>query len=364
MDRLNDLRKNIKKIDCEILDLIKKRIELSKEIGRLKKKAGIPLRDWSVEKDVIGNAINHAGRRGLDVNFTRMLITRIIEHSRFQQERLHYSAYGGKKEDILIIGGLGAMGKWFAYFFQNQGHRVAIQDIKPEGIKGFKYYRDIKSSLDKKSIVIITTPLQTVPEIIFNLTELNYRGIIADIASVKSHMIKAIKEAIKNKMKITSIHPMFGPACHTLNDKVICICDCGCPEANEKISGFFKDTAVSLINLSFEEHDRIISYILGLSHLINILFIKNLMDSGYSFKELTKVASTTFSAQMETAKSVINENPELYFEIQSLNPYSCRLYHHLRESLDHLIDLIQGGARDDFIKLFQKGAQYLDEDEY
>ncbi|MEO0136753.1 MAG: chorismate mutase [candidate division WOR-3 bacterium] len=361
MERLKKLRRSIKNIDCQLLDLIKKRMEISKEVGRLKKQAGIPLRDWSVEKDVIAHAINYAQKQRLDTSFIKSLITKIIEHSRFQQECLHYSGYRGKKENILIIGGLGAMGRWFAYFFQNQGHHVEIQDIKPSGLKDFKYHRDIKSALNKKSIALIATPLSIIPTIIRELMDLNYTGIIVDIASVKSHILPVVKEAKENGLKITSIHPMFGPSCHTLNDKVICICDCGCPEANKKIVEFFRDTAVQLISLSFEDHDRLIAYVLGLSHFVNIFFVKNLLDSGYSFKELMRVASTTFNAQTTTSKSVINENPELYFEIQFLNPYREELYNLLQRSLQFLITLIEQNKKDDFIKLFAQGRGYLDE---
>ncbi len=361
MDRLKLLRMKIKKTDQKILNLIQKRMLLSDAIGREKKKMGIALQDWSVEKSVIENGIRYAEGIGLDINFTRTLITKIIEQSRIQQERLHYSVYSGKKEDVLIVGGLGGMGRWFAYFLQNQGHRVAINDIKLPGRCGFSYYKDIKSGLKGKSLVVISTPLAIVPDIIETLTELNCNAVVCDIASVKSHIIPAIKKAIEKNIKITSIHPMFGPSCRTLSDKVVCLCDCGSPEANGMIMNIFKNTAVRIINLSFDEHDRLVSYVLGLSHFINVLFIKNLMDSGYEFKDLKRIASTTFNAQMETTNSVIKENPELYYEIQSLNPYTLDLYKNLTMCMDALMKIVKKGKRDAFKKVFQKGTRWLDE---
>uniref|UniRef100_A0A7C6AGQ0 Prephenate dehydrogenase/arogenate dehydrogenase family protein n=1 Tax=candidate division WOR-3 bacterium TaxID=2052148 RepID=A0A7C6AGQ0_UNCW3 len=361
MERLKVLRMKIKRIDQKILCLLQKRMLLSSAIGREKKKIGIALQDWSVEKSVIENGIRYAEDIGLDVNFARTLITKIIEQSRIQQERLHYSGYSGKREDVLIVGGLGGMGRWFAYFLQNQGHRVAINDIKRTGLCGFSYYKDIKSALKGKSLVLISTPLTIVPGIIETLTGLNCNAVVCDIASVKSHIIPAIKKAIEKNIKITSIHPMFGPSCRTLSDKVVCLCDCGSPQANDMITHIFKNTATRIINLSFDEHDRLVSYVLGLSHFINILFIKNLMDSGYAFKDLKKIASTTFNAQMETANSVIKENPELYFEIQSLNPYNLDLYKDLKICLDVLMEIVKKGKRDAFKEVFQKGCRWLDE---
>uniref|UniRef100_A0A7V1EIV8 Prephenate dehydrogenase/arogenate dehydrogenase family protein n=1 Tax=candidate division WOR-3 bacterium TaxID=2052148 RepID=A0A7V1EIV8_UNCW3 len=361
MERLKVLRAKIKKIDQKILSLIQKRMLLSGAIGREKKKIGIALQDWSVEKSVIENGIRYAKDIGLDVNFARTLITKIIEQSRIQQERLHYSVYSGKKEDVLIVGGLGGMGRWFAYFLQNQGHRVAINDIKRSGLCGFSYYKNLKSALKGKSLVLISTPLTIVPGIIENLTGLNCSAVVCDIASVKSHIIPAIKKAIEKKIKVTSIHPMFGPSCRTLSDKVVCVCDCGSPEANGMITNLFRNTAVRIINLSFDEHDRLVSYVLSLSHFINILFIKCLIDSGYEFKDLKKIASTTFNAQMETTSSVIKENPELYFEIQSLNPYNRDLYKDLKIGMDTLMEIVKKEKRDGFKEVFQKGCRWLDE---
>ncbi|MGB9720554.1 MAG: prephenate dehydrogenase/arogenate dehydrogenase family protein [bacterium] len=361
MDRLKSLRMKIKKIDQKILSMIQKRMLLSGEIGREKKKMGIALQDWSVEKSVIENAIRYARDIGIDVNFARTIVTEIIEQSRIQQERLHYSVYSGKREDILIVGGLGGMGRWFAYFLQNQGHRVAINDIKRKKLSGFRYYQNLRSALKGKSLVLIATPLSVVPSIIENLTELDCKAVLCDIASVKSHIIPAIKNAIQKNIKITSIHPMFGPSCRTLSDKVIYICDCGSYEANYMIMQIFKNTAARIINLSFDEHDRLVSYVLGLSHFINILFIKNLMDSGYKFKDLQKIASTTFNAQMETTNSVIKENPELYFEIQSLNPYNLNLYRNLKICIDSLVEIVEKEKRDRFKEIFQKGWGWLDE---
>lgn len=362
MENLENLRRKIKKIDNRLLDLIAKRMEITRKIGRLKRETEIPLRDWSVEKSVIENAIRYAKKYGLDIDFTKAIITKIIEYSRIHQERLHYSIYSGKREDVLIIGGLGGMGRWFAYFFQNQGHRVAICDIKPEGLKGFKYYRNLESALKGKTIVLITTPLEIVPEIVEEVTELKTQAVVSDIASVKSHIIPVVEKALKNGIKITSIHPMFGPSCHTLNDKIIAVCDCGCKAANKKILALFKDTAVRIINLTFNEHDRLISYVLGLSHFINIFFVKSLMESRYEFKDLAKIASSTFNSQIETAKSVVKENPDLYFEIQRLNPYNKILYRNLKKSLQELIDMIRTRERVSFIKLFKKGSRWFDGD--
>ncbi|MEO0184469.1 MAG: bifunctional chorismate mutase/prephenate dehydrogenase [candidate division WOR-3 bacterium] len=359
MRKLIDLRKKVKCIDQKIITLIYQRLTLTRKIGREKKKLGIPLQDWNVEKGVIENAMKCAEKIGMDSNFTRSLITSLIEQSRIQQEKFHYSTYSGSRENILVIGGLGAMGRWLAYFLQNQGHSVGICDIKQRGIKGFVYYTNLKDALTGKTVVFIATPLSLVPEIIDRLCESKCKAVVCDIASIKSHLIPAVKRAIKNGVKITSIHPMFGPSTHTLADKVVCLCDCGSNIANQKILNFFKDTAVKIINLSFDEHDRLVSYVLGLSHFINILFVNTLIKSGYDFGELNRISSTTFNSQLKTTLSVVQENPELYYEIQTLNPYNKNIFRNVNSSLDNLIKIVKKNQKNEFKRIFTNGSEWL-----
>ncbi|MHA1793873.1 MAG: prephenate dehydratase [Promethearchaeota archaeon] len=56
MDREDDLthfRKEINKVDDEIIALLEKRAEIAKKIGELKRKKGIPIRDWGREQEIL-----------------------------------------------------------------------------------------------------------------------------------------------------------------------------------------------------------------------------------------------------------------------------------------------------------------------
>lgn len=130
MKSLDELRKKVSEIDREIIKLIGKRLGITKKVGEKKKQQGIPLRNWEVEKAVIENATELATELGISSGLIKSVMQQLITESRIQQEILHYSAYKGDKENILIVGGLGEMGKWFSYFFQNQGHNVSIYDIR------------------------------------------------------------------------------------------------------------------------------------------------------------------------------------------------------------------------------------------
>jgi chorismate mutase/prephenate dehydrogenase len=358
MNEIEKLRKEVKRVDREIIKLIGKRLSITKTIGGKKKERGIPLRDWKVEKEVIKNALTTASKVGLSPLLIKTIMQDIITESRIQQEILHYSSYRGDKEDILIIGGLGEMGRWFANFFANQGHNVLIYDLKGKS-KNFKNYHNLKEAVMNSTCILIATPFEIMPEIIQKIIKLDFKGTVFDIASLKDPLKDSIKRALKSGISYTSIHPMFGPKVSTLSDRIICLCDCGNRKANEKVKNFFKDTSATLVHLPIEEHDEAISYILALSHIINILFMKVLLDGEYKISELRKIASTTFTSQMKTTKGVITENPHLYYAIQKFNPYKNKLYNSLEKALKYLKESVLNGRKENFIRVMKEGKKWI-----
>jgi chorismate mutase/prephenate dehydrogenase len=113
------------------------------------------------------------------------------------------------------------------------------------------------------------------------------------------------------------------------------------------------------VDLSLDEHDRIASYVLGLSHLTNILFTRVLMRGGDPFDAINRVGSTTFHSQMATTATVMRDNPELYFAIQKLNPYTPRLYAAIADELAALTRAVGANDRDAFVSLMRAGQQWL-----
>jgi chorismate mutase/prephenate dehydrogenase len=354
MAQLEDLRKRIRELDAELLKLVAARMETAKAIGQQKKLEGIALRDWNVERQVLDRAARQADQLGLPQKPVRALMRLLIAASRDEQERLSYSDYRGTAENILIIGGAGAMGRWFADFFGNQGHRVSIRDPQVGTAD-----TALAAALDETSCTLIATPLDVAPEVVEQITTTGYGGVVFDIASLKSHLKPAIARARAAGVALTSVHPMFGPGTRTLSDQVICICDCGDAGATRKVEAFFADTAATLVKLSLDEHDRIVSYVLGLSHLTNIVFTKVLMASGLPFERINQVGSTTFQSQMVTTETVIRENPDLYYAIQKLNPFSAEL----RESFRCELETISGWIRDEdaqaFRAMMQRGEKWI-----
>ena len=60
--RILKLRQEIDKLDEDIIQLLKKRMNLSKEVGQLKEKLKLPVEDKTREQEIIDRLIQQAGR--------------------------------------------------------------------------------------------------------------------------------------------------------------------------------------------------------------------------------------------------------------------------------------------------------------
>lgn len=369
MSNLDSLREEIRRIDSELLRLTAERMEVAKAIGQRKKEAGVPLRDWDVERQVLDRAERQAEALGVPSTVARAIMRILVAASREEQERLSYSNYRGVAENILIVGGAGKMGRWFADFFADQGHCVTIFDPRSSIAAGegraapAASKRSLSDALNDVTCACIAVSLDATPGVISEIAATGFSGTVFDIASLKSHLKPAIEQSRRAGLAYTSIHPMFGPGTRTLSEQVICVCDCGRHEATAKAAGFFADTAATLVRLSLDEHDQIISYVLGLSHLVNIVITKVLMASGMEYAELNRIGSTTFHSQMSTTATVIREDPNLYYAIQRLNPYSAELREAFLKELTEISNWIRDDDGAAFREMMQAGRRWMTGDD-
>jgi len=153
---------------------------------------------------------------------------------------------------------------------------------------------------------------------------------------------------------------MFGPDVQLLSGRHLIFIDLGNKDALDRARELFAPTMAVQAVMSLQEHDRLIAYVLGLSHAVNIAFITALKNSGESAPRLTELSSTTFDAQFDMARRVVNESPQLYFEIQKLNAFG-------QESLDallHAVETVRQAVVDNdtekFQALMEAGKDYAD----
>lgn len=364
---LSQLRARLTDVDRKVLGLVAERQRLVAAIGRDKRSRGRQTRDFSREKEVIEGAIEVARQLELPDDLAESLMQMLIRSSLTAQEQDRVAAEGrGGGKRALIIGGAGRIGRWFAAFLESQGFVVTIADpmadpMSDQAVQVLPYpsrtaWED--GALDE-DLIVIATPLVVSGTIMEQLAERRPAGLIFDLGSLKTPLADGLQALAAAGCRVTSLHPMFGPDTQLLSGRHVIFVDVGCADATREAEALFESTMAERVVMSLEEHDRLIAYVLGLSHALNIAFFTALADSGEDVPHLAQLSSTTFDAQLEVSSRVAAENPELYFEIQSLNVHGEEALAALERSVAMLGQTIRNGDAGSFVAMMERGRRYL-----
>lgn len=335
-DELEVLRRRLDDIDDGIVDLIAERQNVVNTIGDHKLRTGAPLRHFAREREVIERGMARAESLGVSGRLARDILETLIHHSLGKQEtnQLVQSRHGQGRR-ALVIGGLGRMGDWMCRYLDMVGYRVDVADpAKKETI--FHRVPDWESCIDDYEMVVVAVTLRPSNAILHRLAELQPKGLIFDIGSLKSPMRSGLEALIKAGCRVCSVHPMFGPNEIGLSGRHILFVNVGNAEAAAEARALFAHTAADCVELSLEEHDEVMAWVLGLSHIVNIAFASALAESGEAVPLLRKISSSTFNAQLKVAAQVVSENPHLYYEIQQGNFKTREVVAHFQRVLGDL----------------------------
>jgi prephenate dehydrogenase len=236
---------------------------------------------------------------------------------------------------ILILGA-GKMGSFFADLLSFE-HEVAVLEKDPKRMRFIYNAIRMQSPEEIKDfrpelVINCVTLHRTIEafEAIFPYLEPNC--IISDVASVKTGVQDFYNTC---GFPFVSTHPMFGPTFATLGsldrENTIII-----TEGNHLGKVFFKDLysrlKLSIFEYSFEEHDRVVAYSLGIPFASTLVFAATMIHQD--------APGTTFKRHMKIAKGLMSEDDYLLSEIL-FNPRTPLQISRIQEELNVLQDIIQ-----------------------
>jgi chorismate mutase/prephenate dehydrogenase len=357
---LDELRAAITELDGQFLELVSRRQSLSEQVAAVKRAAGRATRDFGREREVILRSRNTAERLGVSPDLAESLMRQLIQSSLTTQEHARVAAQAhGSGKRALIIGGRGKMGGWFAEFLASQGFRVAVAD--PKGAQpGFDLIVDWQADPLDFDLIVLATPLSDTADLLHALARRKPRGLVFDLGSLKTPLRAGLDSLVKAGCRVTSLHPMFGPDTDLLSGRHVIFIDLGNAEALAEAQELFAPTMAERVVMDLDEHDRLVAYVLGLSHALNIAFFTALADSGEAAPRLARMSSTTFDSQLDVASRVAAESPDLYFEIQSANEYGGESLAALQTAVERLLVAVKTKNLGEFTALMNRGRAYLD----
>jgi prephenate dehydrogenase len=273
-----------------------------------------------------------------------------------------------KRTTIAIIGGSGKMGRWIAAHLIKEGYRVIIAGRNQQRLEEVRRQLDIQvntctDAVDCADIIIISVPPDNFEDVAREIGPLVLpEQMVIDITSIKTAPVNIMHNYIKKGL-ILGTHPMFGPGAIDVTGNTFVLTPTN--EREQAFAGrvekYLKSRGSRVIFATPEEHDEMISLILGLSHLMAIVTADTLAGT----KILKKAADTggiTFNALLNIAAAVISEDPEFYASLQMTLPQLPAFAEMFADKAQQWAKIVGNKDREQFIeKMNNVKQQFIDE---
>ncbi len=224
---------------------------------------------------------------------------------------------------VVIIGGYGKMGRWFARAL----HAVEGLDVTIAGRDGAKLREAAQQlgvraapaieAVQNSDAVILSLPIDSFEAICRELAPAVQHGqYIFDVTSIKSRPVEIMHKYFGG-CRILGTHPMFGPGAATVSGQrfVLTPTNAGEEALAKIIIRYLEERGAKAAVMSPAEHDELQSIVLGLSHFIALVSADTLLSLG-KLKEAQAIGGTSYRLLMILAEAVVSEDPRFYSTLQ------------------------------------------------
>lgn len=228
----------------------------------------------------------------------------------------------GQVHRVGIIGGLGRFGQWMRVLCERNGCHVTIADIGTT-----KTNREVARFADT---ICISVPISVTAQVLEELApEVTADKLLVDLTSVKTPFMRALKAM---PCEVLSLHPMFAPSLQSYAGQTCALCRVRPGDKGTLVESFFEQEGISLVEMTPEEHDRMMAVIQGLTHFQALAAAHCMMRMGFDPESSLAVSSPVYRLRMLMVGRILAQDPNLYGEIQVLNPYVQDVLKGLKES--------------------------------
>ena len=235
--------------------------------------------------------------------------------------------------NISVIGA-GRFGSFFGKEFNRFFDVIYFDRTKKDA--GYNY-EELDECL-KREIIFLALPISEIEKfLIANSNKISPDSILVDLSSVKLKPAWYFNQYLPPSNQYLMTHPLFGPDSAKLSiagEKIV-ITESRISSENELlIRGIFKDKLkLVLIDLSADEHDRLMAYNLSLMHHLGRAFnemdIPGLKLKMKSIEDLSRIT-----------RFVMNDSEQLFKDFYLYNPYAHKIRLHFEESFRKISSLL------------------------
>ncbi|WP_438865577.1 bifunctional chorismate mutase/prephenate dehydrogenase [Neptunicella sp.] len=338
---IEQLRQQIDALDSQMVEILAKRAEVTRQIGIYKSKVGLPVYVPSREAELLATRRQQGEQRGVSPDLVEDILRRVMRES-YQTQNEQYVCTNPAVKNIVVIGGAGALGKVFVQMFRRSGYHVSILE-KNDWAKA-------PDMLANAALVIVSVPIAITETIINQLQHLPHDCILADITSIKQKPYQAMMD--RHQGPVVGLHPMFGPDVSSLVKQVVVVCHGKQPDAYQWLLEQMKIWGASLYETTAQEHDQAMAFIQVMRHFSSFVYGNHLRQENPDLQQLIALSSPIYRLELAMVGRLFAQDPSLYADIIFNNRDSIELLKRFRDRFDDALTLIESKDKAEFIKQF------------
>lgn len=345
-------RDRIDHIDEQILELLRERSDIVKQVLLTKIQNKLPIYVAGREKNKIQSFREMAALRGLDPEWAEDFLRMIMSASRASQSTSEFPCATTSPKTILILGGEGGMGRQYATLFRASGHLVRTLDKKD-----WPRAEDLFSEVD---LVVVSVPINITEAVIRRSVPFMPEGaILADFTSNKSDPLKAMLEHYRGP--VAGLHPMHGPDVQNLSKQLMMVCHGRDEDTYTWVINQFQLWGMRVLSVDPERHDRVMHMVQGLRHFVALLHGSFMKEFDLKPEEILHFSSPIYRAELMMTGRIFAQDAELYADIVFANEERRNLLLRFLEHHDRLAGMVKSGDKKAFIEEFESISSFFGE---
>ncbi|MBN1366972.1 MAG: prephenate dehydrogenase [Dehalococcoidales bacterium] len=357
-------RREIDRIDGQIVRLLADRIKFAREIGREKKKLGKRITDNTREKQVLEHIKNLAAGENLSPEDAETIYRLIIAATKGSEghpvvtpeEIISGKAGKGNGTKVAIIGGSGKMGQWVAARLREEGKRVVITGRDRRKLLAAGKQLGVKTATNiaavkQADVVVISVTIGSFAGVAAEIAPYVRPGqVIVDITSVKTMPVDIMHMYFK-KAEVLGTHPLFGPGAKNVANMNFVLTPTNKRESAlaQKVTAYLEARSARVTLMTPQEHDGMMKVILGLAHYIALVSADTLAGLK-NIRQMAAISGITYKVLLTLIESVISEDPELYATLQMALPGLPELEDEFRKKAKFWAELAKNQDKAQFIR--------------
>lgn len=348
-EKLALLRDEIDDIDSQLVNLLRKRLDVTTKVGALKSEVGMPIYAPDREAALISKRRQQALEASVSPELIEDILRRLMRDSYVSQDASGYRCVQPNSGPIVVIGGKGQLGSIFVDLFQRSDYQVKI--IEQED------WANSEAILSTASVVIVAVPIRLTSMIIQKLNALSEDCILADVTSIKESPLYEMKKA--HNGPVVGLHPMFGPDVTGLVKQTIIACEGRSPEKYNWLLEQFQVWGAKIYPVAADAHDKAMSMVQVMRHFSTIAYGYHLMTEGADIEQLVEMSSPIYRLELVMVGRLFAQDPILYTDIIFSNRENISMMKRFAYRFLELLEDVELGDKDEFVTMFNQVSDWF-----